>query len=232
MADNIPTHVALIPDGNRRWAKQHGRKTVEGHQRGVDIFRGIVNHAADRGVEAISLWGMSLDNFSRRSPREIKDLLRIFQHEFEDMLEDEDIHNRKIRVRVLGRWEQKFPAALCSAIAAVEGATQKYSNYALNLFLAYNGTDEMVRAIQDIVKSGTRRVTDKTIKKHLLTKDLPPVDLLIRTGGEAHLSAGFMMWDMADAELYFTKTHWPAFDTKEFDLALADFADRRRMRGK
>lgn len=228
---NTPRHVALIPDGNRRWAKERSLSASDGHQQGVDIFRTIVNHAADAGVEVISLWGMSMDNFVKRSPKEITGLIRIFTHEFERMLEDTDIHSKGIRVRVFGRWQEKFPKKLRGAIEAVESATAKYSNYAMNIFLAYNGTDEMIQAIQKIMESGKKRVTDKLIKQSLYTKDLPPVDLLIRTGGDPHLSAGFMMWDIADAELFFTETYWPAFTTQEFDVALNDYANRRRKKG-
>lgn len=232
MLQTTPTHVAIIPDGNRRWAKTQGLTVAEGHQRGVDIFRTMMNHAADRGVEAISFWGMSLDNFVRRGPREVHNLLAMFQQQFEQILEDNDVHNRGIRIRVFGQWQKKFPRKLCGAIEAVERSTQKYSNYAMNLFLAYNGTDEMVRAVQHIVDDGLTRVTPAAIKRNLFTKDLPSVDLLIRTGGDPHLSAGFMMWDIADAELYFSRTLWPGFTTGEFDMALNDFANRRRMGGK
>ena len=232
MAKSLPTHVALIPDGNRRWARERGLTTFDGHQKGVDAFRTILHHAADRGVTVISFWGMSIDNFSKRSPKEVADLITIFKKHFEEMLTDEDIHSRKIRVRVFGRWRQKFPKGLRSAIEATQDATAGYSNFSLNLFLAYNGTDEMRQAVQDIVDSGVSRVSEKTIKQNLFTKDMPPVDLLIRTGGEPHNSAGFMMWDVADAELYFTKKHWPAFDTNEFDKALEDYATRRRLKGK
>ncbi|MBI1833707.1 MAG: di-trans,poly-cis-decaprenylcistransferase [Candidatus Andersenbacteria bacterium] len=228
----IPRHVAIIPDGNRRWAKGQGLSAFDGHQKGVDIFRDVVNHAADKGVRAISLWGMSIDNFVKRSPLEIKGLVNIFQKEFERMLTDSDIHERKMRVRVFGRWQEKFPRKLRSAIEAVEEATAKYSNYAMNLFLAYNGTDEMIQAVQKIVESGQKKITSSVIKEHLFTKDLPSVDLLIRTGGEPHLSAGFMMWDVADSELYFTDTYWPAFTTNEFDIALSEYATRRRKHGK
>lgn len=232
MSQTIPTHVAIIPDGNRRWAKMQGLSVAEGHQKGVDIFRDMMNHAAERGVKTISFWGMSLDNFVRRNPREVHNLLQMFQSQFEQLLHDTDIHERGIRVRVLGQWQKRFPKKLREAIFAVEDATKRYNTYAMNLFLAYNGTDEMVQAVQRIVNDSVARITPAAIKRHLFTKDLPAVDLLIRTGGDPHLSAGFMMWDIADAELYFTKTLWPGFTTNEFDTALNDFATRRRMGGK
>lgn len=232
MSSVVPKHIAIIPDGNRRWAEQHNTSVLEGHAAGAKTVRAISTHAADAGVTHLSLWGMSLDNFSKRSLHEVTGLLALFREEFQNLATSEDIHNRKVHVNVFGRWRERFPRHVTTAIQKAISATANYSNHYLNFFLAYDGTDEMAQAIQEIVSSGQEKITGEIIKQHLFTKDLPPVDLLIRTGGQPHLSAGFMMWDIADAELYFTKTYWPAFDTKEFDLALTDFATRRRLRGK
>ncbi len=232
----VPKHVAIIPDGNRRWAKQQGLSVYEGHSKGVESFRTILKHAVDQGVYAVSTWGMSVDNLTRRSPREIRDLLRIFYDQFTAMVTDEELHSRNIRIRVLGRWREKFPTKVRRAIEKAEDVTKDYTNYACNFLLAYNGTDEMMQAIQQIVNDSERKgrvkITPSLIKRHLFTKDLPPVDLVIRTGGEPHLSAGFMMWDIADAQFHFTDIYWPAFTPADFDLALADFASRERRLGK
>jgi len=116
-------------------------------------------------------------------------------------------------------------------------ATKDYSKLFLNIFLAYSGTDEMLEAIRSITEKAKDakskiQITPELLKQHLFTKDLPPVDLLIRTGGEPHLSAGFMMWDCADTQLYFTEKYWPDFTTSDFDSALADYATRGRRFGK
>jgi undecaprenyl diphosphate synthase len=230
-ASNLPRHVAIIPDGNRRWAKVHGLSTYQGHQSGFSIMKDLVHHAADRGISHLSFWGLSVDNLLKRHPIEVTGLLKIFHHEFTRLKDDPEIHSRGIRIQALGEWRQRFPAPVRRAIHAAEEATKTYHNYFLNVFLAYTGLREMTQAVTQITKTGATRITPKLIKQHLYTKDLPPVDLLIRTGGEPHNSAGFMMWDTADSQLYFTSLYWPDFTIDEFDRALVDYAERPRRFG-
>ena len=250
MAEKIPKHVAIIPDGNRRWARANGKSVMYGHKAGTERFREISRHAADRGVKYLSAWGLSLENAKKRGPAEIAGLMKIFRAQFQDLQTSEDIHTRKVKINVIGRWREKFPAVVKKEIEKAIEATRDYEDYFLNFFLAYNGTDEMVQAIQEMVEEVTNpptpresrsatlagesagRITGETIKRHLFTKDLPPVDLVIRTGGEPHLSAGFMMWDVADAELYFPEANWPDFTPAEFDKALDFYSARERRFGK
>ena len=232
--NKVPRHVAIIPDGTRRWAREHGLGVFAGHRRGVEAFEGVARHAAEREIKHLSLWGLSLDNLVKRSKGEITWLFRIFKKEFGKLAKSEEIHKRQTRVRVFGRWREKFPEGAMAAIEKAEEATKHYDRYYLNFFLAYNGTDEMVQAVQEVVdqaRGNELRVTPGLIKEHLFTRELPPVDLVIRTAGEPHLSAGFMMWDVADAQLYFTDKYWPDFDAGEFDQALADFTKRARRFG-
>ncbi|MEX0649929.1 MAG: polyprenyl diphosphate synthase [Candidatus Andersenbacteria bacterium] len=232
--ENTPRHIAIIPDGNRRWAKEKGLSTYEGHQQGIETFRSVLNRAADRGVQFVSMWGMSIDNFKKRDPREIAGLLKLFHTKFTELQTDKDIHDRKIKIQVLGRWKEIFPKPVRSAIEGAIAATANYDSYTCTFLLAYNGTDEMVQAVQQIVneEGPDTEVTPKMIKERLLTRDLPSVDLLIRTGGEPHNSAGFMMWDVADAQLFFTETLWPAFSPEDLDNAVEEYAGRERRRGK
>lgn len=232
--NSVPRHVAIIPDGNRRWAREHSLDIFEGHRQGVEAFEEVARHAAEREIKHLSLWGLSLDNLVKRSEKEIVWLFRIFKKEFNKLAESEEIHKRQTRIRVFGRWREEFPEAARQAMERAEEATKHYDKYFLNFFMAYNGTDEMVQAVQEMVdkaRGGTLRVTPELIKEHLFTRELPPVDLVIRTAGEPHLSAGFMMWDVADAQLYFTDKYWPDFDAEEFDQALADLAGRARRFG-
>jgi undecaprenyl diphosphate synthase len=198
-------------------------------------FQRIIRHAADQGIPYVSIWGMSLDNFVKRDPREVVGLLRIFKNEFRALAEDADIHRQGVHVNVIGRWREKFPLPVRRSIENAIDATKDYGNLFLNIFLAYSGTDEMLEAVRRITSESQKvsrlRITPELIKRHLFTRDLPPVDLLIRTGGEPHLSAGFMMWDVADAQLFFTKKYWPEFTTNDFDRALAQFAQRQRRFG-
>lgn len=235
----VPTHVAIIPDGNRRWAKVRGKSALAGHQAGAEAFREIALHAADRGISSLSIWGLSLENAGKRSPIELAGLMKIFQSQFRSLAESEDIHSRQVKINVIGRWREKLPALVRREIEAAIEVTKDYQKFLLNFFLAYNGTDEMVQVVRNIIaenrvsEPGSETgVTGETIKKHLFTKDLPPVDLVIRTGGEPHLSAGFMMWDAADAELYFPEVFWPDFTPAEFDKALDFYAARERRFGK
>ena len=232
MAETQPTHVAIIPDGNRRWAEHQGVTSLAGHQAGSEAFERIARHAITLGIQHLSIWGLSKDNFVKRSPKEVAGLLKLFKSQFDKLAQDDLIHDEQVKINVLGEWTEHFPASARRSAARAIEVTEEYRTLFLNIFLAYNGTDELLEAIQALVTEGsTKPVTAERLKEHLLTRDLPPVDLLIRTGGEPHLSAGFMMWDMADAELYFTPTLWPDFSSKDFDAALADFASRRRKKG-
>lgn len=232
----VPVHVAIIPDGNRRWARARGKTVYQGHSEGVRIFEEVARHAADRGVQHLSIWGISVDNLKKRSAREVAGLLRIFRREFQKMQHSKDIHDRQIRILVLGRWNEKFPSVVSREIEAAQEVTRHYRKHTLAFLLAYNGTDDMLQAVQGIARTARQqpayRVTADEIKNHLWTRELPPVDLLIRTAGEPHLSAGFMMWDIADAELYFAKKYWPDFQPKDFDDALAAYSARQRRFGK
>lgn len=231
MKTSIPTHIAIIPDGNRRWASEHHVSPLDGHRQGSEVMRSIMPHAADVGVKYISVWGMSLDNFTKRSVTEVTGLLALFRSEFLDLARSDDIHQRKVKINVFGRWKEKFPLPVKSAVQKAIDATSNYTDHYLNFFLAYNGVDEMTQAIQQVITSGVQTVTPEIIKQHLFTKDLPPVDLIVRTGGEPHLSAGFMMWDVTDSQLWFTEKLWPAFTTQDLDTAMGEYSTRQRRKG-
>ncbi len=236
MENKIPTHLAIIPDGNRRWARERGRNAYYGHRHGVGAFEEMARYGFDAGIKYISMWGMSVDNLKNRSKTEVAGLFRIFRSEFGRLAESADIHKQKVKINVLGEWEKKLPVAVKRPIRKAIEATKDYKNHYLNFLLLYNGTNEMIEAVQAMVDAGRAarkkvRVTPGMIKENLLTKDLPPVDMVIRTGGEPHLSNGFMMWDVADAELYFSDKYWPDFKKKELDQALRSYGRRRRKKG-
>src|SRR3989344_4369778 len=231
MTENIPTHIAIIPDGNRRWATSNSASALDGHTQGAEVMPIIMPHAADAGVKYVSVWGMSLDNFTKRSLGEVAGLLALFRSEFLDLATSNDIHSREVRINVIGRWKEKFPLPVRNAVQKAIDATSHYTNHYMNFFLAYDGVDEMTQAIQSIIASGVHTVTPEIIKQHLFTKDLPPVDLIVRTGGEPHLSAGFMMWDVTDSQLWFTEKLWPSFTTTDLDDAITEYAKRQRRKG-
>ena len=232
--DTLPRHIAIIPDGNRRWAQARDQKPWEGHDAGAKNTEKLIRVARALGVRCISFWGSSQDNLKKRPLEETRELLRIYQEYFSKLAGSEDIHQDQARIRCIGRWEEQFPDSLKKILYRCQDETKTYEQYQLNFFLAYNGDDEMLQAIRSIVRSGVNpeRITPDMVKKNLLTADLPPVDLLIRTGGEPHLSAGFMMWDLADSQLYFSDLNYPDFDENELKKAIKDYQNRGRRFGK
>lgn len=231
---HLPKHVVIIPDGNRRWATKRGLEPWKGHEAGAENTEKLIREARRLGVKEISFWGSSLENLAKRPVLESKALLRIYETYFKRLLESEDIHKDEARIRFIGHWEEQFPESLKSVLYECIEATKNYSRHFLNFFLAYSGDDEMRLAFEKVAKSlkPGEKVTEQMIKDNLMTKDMPPVDLLIRTGGEPHLSAGFMMWDIANTQLYFSDRFYPDFDEAALREALADYSDRERRFGK
>jgi undecaprenyl diphosphate synthase len=231
---HIPKHVAIIPDGNRRWAKEKGMKSWIGHEYGAKNTELIVRHALKLGVRCLSFWGSSLENLKKRPFQEKKALLSIYEKYFTNLVSSKDIHENKVRINFIGRWEQQFPEKLKKVLRECVEKTKNYKNYALNFFLAYNGDDEMIQAVQNIINSRKKgeKITANILKENLMTRDIPAVDLLIRTGGEPHLSAGFMMWDIANSQMFFSKKYYPDFKNNNFEEALEEYSKRERRLGK
>lgn len=233
--NKIPTHVAMILDGNRRWAEINKLKSWEGHENGSETVRHILRASLKLKIKHLSMWGSSLDNIQKRSPDEVFHLLDIFKRKFKELGEDEEVHSEKVKIRILGRWKELFPAEISDSMQKAIDQTKNYDNYSLNFFIAYSGTDEMLSAIKDIAakyaKDPSYKINDKAIKENLFTKDLPPVDYLIRTGGNPHLSNGYMMWDTADSQLYFSDKLWPEFTPDDFNQAIAEYGNRIRKFG-
>lgn len=229
---NLPTHVAIIPDGNRRWAKQFKKPSMFGHRAGANALKPVLLKALGLKVPYFTFWGCSIGNITRRGRLEVAFLFKLFELYFKKLIKEKIIYSNGVRVRVLGGWEKYFPASAKKAIINLTEKTKHYNKFNLTFMLAYSGTEEMLAAIKKIKASGVRDIDESVIKQNLYSKDLPPVDLIIRTGGEPHLSAGFMMWDAADAQLYFTNTLWPAFTPQEFNKALKDYSGRERRLGR
>jgi undecaprenyl diphosphate synthase len=231
---NLPNHVVIIPDGNRRWAKERNLLPWEGHKAGAQNTEKLLRKALDLGVKCFSLWGSSVDNLQRRPLEEKKELLKIYEEYFIKILSSKDIHENEVKINFIGRWEEQFPTSLKKIIHDCIDATKNYSKNMLNFFLAYSGDDEMVEAIKKIVKKeiSPESISSGIIKQNLMTQDLPVVDFMIRTGGEPHLSAGFMMWDTANSQLYFSEKYFPDFGANELEEAVKEFSRRERRLGK
>lgn len=231
--DNIPKHVAIIPDGNRRWAKDRGLQPWEGHDMGAQMIEKIVIKARDMGVQHISIWGSSKENLVKRPLQERRELINIYTRYFEKLIASEEIRKDEVCLNVFGEWRDHLPKNLVNLLEDGIKKTKEHKKHFINFFLNYSGDDEMCLAIQHMIaeQSHLPHITKDVIKKYLFTKDLPPVDYLIRTGGEPHLSAGFMMWDIANAQLFFSHLYFPDFNDEEFENAIHDYTQRMRRRG-
>src|SRR3989344_4157676 len=188
-------HLAIIPDGNRRWAKAKGLAPWQGHIKASKNIPEIIRGAFALGINSVTIWGGSYDNLTKRTPKEIEVLDRVYSLLAERFLKSKDVEDGKVRLSVLGEWKKLLRAKTKQDLIKAENATKKNGPHNLTLLIGYNGDREMVEAINKLIKAGLR-VNEEDIKRTLWTKDLPPVDLVIRTGGEPHLSAGFMMWDV------------------------------------
>ncbi len=230
-------HVAIIPDGNRRWARRRGIPLSEGHRIGVQTTQKIFKKSLEMNIPNITFWASSYDNLIKRSKGEVRFLIRLINQEFKRMLEDAWVHQNEVNVKIIGRFKEILPKKSLNIIEKLVTKTEKYNIFFLTFLLAYNGTDEMTEAIKKIsqaFKGSTMRISKEVIKSFLWTKDLPPVDLVIRTGceGDPHNSAGFMMWHTAYSQYYFTDTLYPEFTPQEFEKAVEDYSKRERRLGK
>lgn len=231
----LPAHIAIIPDGNRRWATRKGLPTVAGHQAGAKTARIVLRSLYDAGVRYGSMWGASLANVQHRPPAELSGLFLLFETLAREALHDLQQHPEiKIQVRIVGEWEEYFPESAKAAFRELMAATAHHTEGVIQILLAYDGQQEMVRAANAALVAGEKTFTKDVVKKYLSTHDMPPVDFVVRTGCEndPHWSNGFMMWDVAEAQLYFSETLWPDFDARALEKALAAYAGRERRLGK
>jgi len=236
--DNLPQHIAIIPDANRRWAKKKGLAPWRGHLAGAKAGVENTEAALELGIKCLSIWGGSWSNLTKRSDLEIKALFKLYESYFKKLLKRKEIHEHQVKVSVIGRWQELLPKSGIKAAKELMKVTQDYNGRLLNFFIGYNGTDEMISAIKSIVKEARNnkdlKVTPKLLKNHLWTGDLPPVDLLIRTGSnnDPHNSVGFMMWQTANVQYYFTNVMYPDFNKNEFIKAVKEYQRRERRLGK
>jgi len=231
--ENKLHHIAVIPDGNRRWARAKALKPWFGHKQGKENLKEILKIVFELKVPCFSFWASSKDNFEKRSPSEVAFLLDLFKNGSIELVDDKDIHENKVKINIIGDWRKQFPEDVKKPMEQLIEATKNYNKFQLNFLVAYSGIDEMLKTVKKIVGQNSDKeiITPEFIKKSLLTKDLPPVDYLIRTGGEPHMSSGFMMWDTADSQLYFSDKPWPDFTANDFKEAIKEYFTRGRRFG-
>jgi len=221
----LPRHVAIIMDGNGRWAQARGLPRVAGHREGAAAVRSVTRAARRLGLEALTLYAFSMQNWSR--PADEVEALMLLLVEFLEKEQQELLANA-IRLNAIGDLA-RLPASVRDRLEAVRRATAGGQAMTLTLALSYGGREELVHAAQVAAASG-RPIDEAAMEAGLWTHGLPDLDLLVRTSGERRIS-NFLLWQAAYAELYFTDTHWPAFDERELLTAVADFQARQRRFG-
>ena len=225
--EKIPNHVAIILDGNRRWAKEHKLPKLEGHRRGFENIRKLTNYIFSRGVKYLSVFAFSTENF-KRTQDEVKYLMDMFVKEFKK--EYVSLHKDNFSGRKSGLRDD-----VLDAMEEISSLTKDNTGGVFNICLNYGGHAEIVDATKEIAKLvldnklSIDDITEEEFAKHLY-QDLPPIDLMIRTSGEVRLS-NFMLWQLSYAEMYFPDCHWPAFNESEFDKAIRAYNCRERRFG-
>ena len=230
---SIPAHLAIIMDGNGRWAKNLGKQRVFGHREGIRRVQEIVEASQREGIKYLTLYTFSTENWNR--PQEevsvlMRLLVRSLKKELDKMLEN------GVKLNTIGN-NDRLPKEVKDMLSECIEKTKNNDQLILTLALNYGGKEEMIQMVQQIslkVKNNIispENVDETIINKHLYTQNLPEVDLLIRTGGE-HRISNFLLWQIAYAELYFTPVYWPDFDTDELKEAIANYQNRERRFGK
>ena len=227
----VPKHVAIIMDGNGRWAQKRGLKRTKGHQKGAETLRKLSDYIYDKGVKVLSVYAFSTENW-KRDKEEVDFLMDLFIKYFNKNF---DIVKKKNIKVVFSGIKKNLSTKVLNAMQRMMDDTKDNTNGIFNICINYGGQDEIIEATKKIVsdvKLNKLNIDDldKDSFSKYLFNDLPPVDLVIRTSGEYRIS-NFMLWQMAYSELYFTNTLWPDFDEKEFDKALEDFNNRDRRFG-
>ncbi len=220
-------HVAIIMDGNGRWAQARGLPRIEGHRQGLKRVEELLRYAPDKGVKYLTLYAFSTENW-RRPKAEREFLFSMFERYLKDRWEG--LAERGVRLKVIGS-RQGLPASLVELIEDTERKLSGGDSLFLQIAFNYGGRDEIVRAIRDLHEKGLcQDVDEKIFAEYLYTAGIPDPDLMIRTSGEKRIS-NFLLWQLAYTELYFTDVLWPDFDEAEFEKALADYSKRRRRFG-
>jgi len=228
MKTNIPDHVAIIPDGNRRWAKEKKKITYEGHKKGFERLIKITRKARELGIKVFTVWAFSTENW-KRSTEEISYLMKLYETMLDKYLTE--VLRDKIRIVHLGR-KDRINKNLKNKIVNIEEKTKNFDKYYLCIALDYGGHDEIIRGINKIRRSQSV-ISEFDFNEYLDTKDLPfpNPDLIIRTGGEQRLS-GFLLWQSQYSELVFEKKYLPDYSDEDFENTIKEFSVRQRRFGK
>jgi undecaprenyl diphosphate synthase len=229
-SDHIPQHIAIIMDGNRRWARQRGLPDIKGHQAGSEALEKIVEAAAKMGIKTITVYALSTENITERAKREVNGLFGLMREGYHKKLKR--MMKNGVRVEVLGELEG-LPKAIQKIIEQIRKTYIENESIQLNIALNYGGKKEIVQAIKQLIKEGIEldRINEEMIEKNLYTKNQKDPELVIRTGGRVRLS-NFLLFQTAYSELYFTTVLWPDFTPNELEKAVNWYQEQQRNFGK
>lgn len=228
--NNIPRHIGIIMDGNRRWAEKRGLTINKGHEAGAKNLEKIVNHCLDLGVKTLTVYALSTENWQKRAEKEVKGIFDLILRAAKE--KKKEYKAKGVKLAVLGEF-QAFPRKVARAIKEILGIVKTHERLKVNLALNYGSRDEILKAVRKVIqeKIPPKKLNEKTFSKFLYTNGEPDPDLIIRTAGETRVS-NFLLWQISYSELYFTKTLWPDFNEKELDKAIAEYQKRKRNFGK
>jgi undecaprenyl diphosphate synthase len=229
MQNKIPKHVGIIMDGNRRWARVKDLPAFEGHRHGIVAVRKVVQRCVELGIKYLTFFTFSTENWERPK-KEVDFLLRLLKTQLRK--EIEELHQKGVRFNVIGRIKE-FSEALQNELYQAMEKTRKNKKTVLSLALNYGGRGEIVDVVKKIIAGGLRpeQVTEEVVSQNMYSPFIPDPDLVIRTSGEMRTS-GFLLWEAAYAELYFTEKYWPDFGEKDLDRAVEEYGKRQRRFGK
>ena len=228
-SSDVPQHIAIIMDGNGRWAKRRLMPRVAGHRKGVEALRGVIRSCAERGVSHLTVFAFSSENW-RRPQEEVTLLMELFMRALEN--EVARLHENEIRFRVIGDLSG-FSERIQVLIRNAEALTRNNTRLTFTVAANYGGRWDIVQAVKKLMESGTAadEVNEAALTQHLSMAEMPEPDLFIRTGGEQRIS-NFLLWQLAYTELHFTDALWPDFDAAALDAAIASYRTRERRFGR
>ncbi len=225
--DNFPHHIAIIMDGNRRWARNRGYPSYYGHKKGVETVEKVVEWAKKFGVKYLTLYAFSTENW-KRDEKEVSFLMKLLKNTIKNYTKT--LLKNDISLKISGKineFSTDLYKTLCESVKILENCSSMVLNIALN----YGGRTEIVDAVNKCIRDGLKKISEEDINKRLYTYPLPDPDLIIRTSGEMRIS-NFLLWQSAYSEFYVTKKLWPDFDEKDLAMAIIDYSKRERRIGK
>ncbi len=232
----LPKHLAIIMDGNRRFARKYNMPTFFGHKLGAEKLIEVLRWCYDLGIKIVTVYALSLENYYKRNKNELNNLFMLFSEYAKKYLHNKDIHKNKVRIKFIGKLNL-LPDYVIESFRLLEKATENYNNYRLNIAVCYSGREEILEAIRRLCvdfkngKISLKDIDENMFRKYLYINDIPDPDMIIRTSGEERLS-NFLLWHSAYSEFYFCEAYWPEFRKIDLLRAIRVYQMRERRYGK